>query len=173
MNTFERDIVREIEALKTQLRDISPTKRRVPIVASYGSADAESIPNNVATIINFEVGYRDTHSAVTTGASWRFTVPITGDYGIAAAIMYVSTATWAIGEAADLVLHINGTAYRTLDYNNRVNGASGAQFMQLSGSTTLYATAGQTVDLRTTQQSGAALALINNAQFNHVSIWKI
>lgn len=170
---MERDLIRADASLQAQIDNLSTTKRRVPIVASYGTAAGQSIPNNIATIVNFDTLYRDTHAAVTTGVNWRFTVPVTGDYVVAAAIMYVSTATWAIGEAADLVVYINGGAYRTLDYNNRINGASGAQFMHLSGSTTLYATSGQLIDLRTTQQSGAALALLNNAQFNHVSIWRI
>lgn len=175
MNTFERDIVREIEALKRQVAEIAPTKRRVPIVASYNTATAQNIANSttVPTLIDFNLVERDTHSAVTTGASWRFTAPVAGDYGVSAAILYQSTATWALGEVASLEVWKNNNIYRYLRRKDDLNSGGVAIFAQLAGSTTVYLDAGNYIDLRTRQSSGAALTLFNNSMYNYVSIWRI
>lgn len=175
MNTFERDVVKEIEALKRQVAELSPTKRRVPLVASYNTSSAQSIPNDglTPTIINYSTQERDTAGAVTTGAAWRFTAPVAGDYGVAAAIIYNSTTTWATGEIASLELWRNGTIYRFLDRKDNMNSNLVAIFTQVSGSSTVYLDAGNYIDLRTRQTSGAALTLFNNAMYNYVSIWRI
>lgn len=170
---MDRDLIRDIGRLEQQVQAQTPTKRAVPIAARATHTTGQTIPNNTATVINFETKTFDSLTLITTGAAWKFTAPIAGYYNINAAIMYTSTTAWAAGEAGDLVLYVNGSAYATLDYHNNWVSAGTLIFMQLSGSDVVYLTAGQYLDLRTTQQSGAALALIAVGQFNYISISKV
>jgi hypothetical protein len=45
--------------------------------------------------------------------------------------------------------------------------------MMLSGMTTIQLAAGDYVDVRVYQNSGAALALFNDDDFNYVDIWRL
>lgn len=46
-----------------------------PVIAIYSSDSGQTLTRNQENIVNFEDRVVDTDSAVTTGASWRFTVP--------------------------------------------------------------------------------------------------
>lgn len=43
--------------------------------AACSSSTGQSIPRDSTTVVNFATKDEDTHNAVTTGASWRFTTP--------------------------------------------------------------------------------------------------
>lgn len=59
-----------------------------PVVASFAltssTANASFADGGGAEIIDFDSKLIDTHGAVTTGASWKFTAPVTGYYRISA-----------------------------------------------------------------------------------------
>jgi hypothetical protein len=140
------------------------------IHARYTTDAGQSIPNITVTVVDFEDVSDDTNTAVTTGAAWHFTAPVAGRYVVAAMIQFASTTTWALVERGMISLYKNGVAYATLDRNENVNSSGGAQFMTLSGTDTIVLAAADTIDIRTSQNSGAALALNTSGLVNHVSI---
>lgn len=169
---MERDLIRADASLQAQIDNLSTTKRRVPIVASYATGAGQSFVNNTETIINFDALVRDTHSAVTVGAAWKFTAPVPADYVVSAAILIGGTNQWAAGESADLRLWKNGALFRGLDRKDNLSGAT-PQFMQLSGNTTIYLSAGEYIDVRLIQMSGISLGLFSSVVNNWISIWRI
>jgi hypothetical protein len=53
----------------------SETFSGIPVIAQYNATTSQSAAHAGATVINFDSQGLDTHNAVTTGASWVFTVP--------------------------------------------------------------------------------------------------
>jgi hypothetical protein len=140
------------------------------IHARYTTDAGQSIPNITTTIVDFEDAVDDTNTAVTTGAAWHFTAPVAGRYHVDAALLFASTTTWALVERGQMQLYKNGVAYSTLDRNDNINSSGGAQLMMLSGSDTIVLAAADTIDIRASQNSGAALTLNASGLVNHVSI---
>jgi len=61
-------------------------------MAFYQSTAGQAIPgSNTITIIDYGTKVIDTHSAVTTGASWVFTAPKRGYYHVSARCAFTST----------------------------------------------------------------------------------
>ena len=143
------------------------------IGARYAINAGQSIPNNTLppTIINYEDLSYDPLSLVTTGASWAFTCPIDGYYRVAAAALFASTATWALGEASVLYVYKGGAEWSRLAYRDNYGGAT--QLAHLAGSDVVECAAGDTLDIRIYQNSGGALALFANAFYNYVAISRI
>lgn len=161
-----------LRALKEQGRRIGQTEvKEVPsrLIARYTTNAGQSLTNNTLTIINYEDLSIDTDSAVTVGAGWVFTAPRPGYYRVDAALLFAGSAGWVSGEVARMDLYKNGALYSYLDY--RDNYAGGAtQFVRLQGSDIVFLAAGDTLQIRAIQISGAALALEATAEYNHVSI---
>lgn len=136
------------------------------------TAAGQSIPNNTSTVVDFGTISFDTDSAITTGAGWRFTAPVSGNYLVSASIIFTNTTTWADVELGALILHKNGSLYAYLDRKDSYGSASSV-YMQLSGTSLVNLSAGEYVDIRVLQNSGGALALLNSNQYNHVNIAKV
>lgn len=156
---------REVERLRTRLVT-------TPTVARYSTAAGQSIANNTTTVVNFGTLVSDTHSRVTIGAAWKFTASGGGYYRISAAVLFAATATWALGEAASLNLYGNGNPISVLDRKDNFDGG-GTQLVQLGGSDVIALTAGDYVDVRVVQGSGAALALHADGGANYVSVVRV
>lgn len=73
------------------------------VSARYATSTAQSI-STTATIVNFSTKDYDTHNAVTTGASWKFTAPISGKYLICAFVAPANNNNNHFSE-----LYINGS----------------------------------------------------------------
>jgi hypothetical protein len=133
--------------------------------AIYG-APSGTVTSGATTIINFSTLELDTANAVTTGASWKFTVPTGkgGLYEISAAV----TPNGAIASGVtQLLLYKNGSAVRTLW---RSSGAVPSTTM-IRGQTTINLAAGDYVDVRLTQSSGGSVSITStNVQENYISI---
>ena len=71
------------------------------VAASYYLNANQAVTANV-TKINFNTKIFDTHGAVTTGASWRFTAPVAGKYDFVT-VQYAGTSSF------DLMLYKNGS----------------------------------------------------------------
>lgn len=93
--------------------------------------------------INFDTKEYDDHNAVTTGAAWKFTAPISGLYEIKATTNNVTTLS-----AAVILIYKNGVAYKKAYFN--VNNS------QSSGSTNIKLLAGDYIDLRPNVSAGYA-----------------
>jgi len=172
--TLEVDLVRRLVAIERRLAEIEARERAASIVAIYTSSSGQSIPNNTFTIIDYSTKEIDTHSAVTTGSSWKFTVPVAGYYHVDAEILFAATTTWADGEVGDLRLFRNGDANSSKSLDRKDNyGSSASVFMRLGGSTAIYLNSGDYIDVRVIQISGGALTLYTNGIFNRIAITKI
>jgi hypothetical protein len=172
--TLESDLVRRLVAIERRLAEIEARERAASIVAIYTSSSGQSIPNNAFTIIDYSTKEIDTHSAVTTGSSWKFTAPVAGYYHVDAEILFAATTTWADGEVGDLRLFRNGdgSTAKLLDRKDNY-GSSANIYMHLGGSTVIYLNSGDYIDVRVTQTSGGALTLYTNGIYNRIAIARI
>lgn len=139
--------------------------------ASYETSAGQSIPDTTVTIVNFGTPVDDSHGSVTTGAAWKFTAPSSGRYQISASVMFSATTTWADGESATLNIWKSGVVQRSIGRDDY--GSISSIFKRLSGSTYLRLNAGEYLDLRLTQVSGAALTLHTDPLHCWVSIIKV
>lgn len=169
------DTILQQKALEQRLQRIEKAIPRdipnIPVVAVYTTNAGQVIPNNSGTVINFEDLLYDTHTAVTVGANWVFTAPVSGYYHISAVVMFTATTTWAATEYANLQPFIGGVGTLYLD---RVDDHTSASiYVKLQGSVTLRLSKGDQLDLRVLQASGGNLALHNNGAYNYISIHRI
>jgi hypothetical protein len=137
------------------------------VLAAYSRATAQTLTNNVDTLIDFPTVIHDTASAVTTGASWKFTVPAGqgGYYRVTALVSIVGTIT------VDCRINIykNGAGAGAMSIDNRAQASNSAY----GGSRTLLLADGDYIDIRAYQSSGADRQTIADANFNHVFIERI
>lgn len=113
---------------------------------------AQSIPDNTATTVQFNQADIDTDSALDTTTNYRFTTPTgkAGYYYISAEVT-LSSLTVITGEMV-LNARVNGTTNFRL--NENPIGVASSQ--GIHGSTILSLAAGDTVDIRFTQNNGAS-----------------
>jgi hypothetical protein len=136
--------------------------------ARYETNAGQSIGNNSATIVDFEDQTYDTTSAVTTGAAWKFTAPITGIYSVSARVMFATTATIGAGEIVLLQLYKNNSVYSNL--HRDTSQSSTDRYVMALGVDCISLSATDYIDVRITQVSGGSLNLLNNAQYNNICI---
>lgn len=136
--------------------------------ARYSTSAGQSIPNNTATIIDFGTKSFDSHNAVTTGGSWKFTAVTAGKFRVSSMILFTSGGGWAAGEFVELMLYKNGSKYS--DLNNYFCEAAHSTFVPVAGTDVIELVAGDYIDVRCRQNSGASLALNANGQNNHVEV---
>jgi hypothetical protein len=116
----------------------SDTDTRV-VAASYYRATNQSLSGTQQ--INFDTLLNDTHGAVTTGASWKFTAPVPGFYWVMA---NVNTAT-----SSNMELFKNGSAFSFLT----ASGVAAGTDSLMPGGNMIYLNAGDFVDLRCTNSA--------------------
>jgi microcystin-dependent protein len=101
----------------------------------YASANGTC---NSTTPINFDSKVYDSHGAVTTGAAWKFTAPISGKYLVTT---FINASVVPPGNVY-LRIYTNGGAPESFDYILTTQGtASGSEIMSLN--------AGDYIDIRT------------------------
>lgn len=142
------------------------------IAARYASSAGQSIPNTPSvTVVDFGTKQHDTHGAVTTGGAWKFTAPAYGIYRVSAALQYGTQAGWDANEAAEMYLYKNGAQFSVL---GAVSGwATTSTSMSISGSDEIELLAGDTIDIRAFQNSGASKTLNASVTSVHVAISRI
>ena len=140
------------------------------VAARYTRGSTQAISNNTGTIINFATEDYDTVSAVTTGAAWKFTIPAGkgGIYLIASAALLSSTSIWGVGEYAILRVHKNGAVVSNLGMTYMQAAATIGMFV--NGIAIVDCNAADYLDVRITQNSGAALNIAADANYTHVAI---
>ncbi len=114
---------------------------------------AQSIPNNASTIITNWTERTDLNNNFNpvTGV---FTAPRTGKYTVTAMVTYANAA-FAAGSEATIVVHVNGGQARAGRFEIPVVGTM--VFSSPPSPFPLFLTAGDTVDVRAYQNSGAAV----------------
>jgi hypothetical protein len=115
------------------------------VAAKYSGAVSAAVSTTAP--FQWNTKQHDTHNAVTTGASWRFTAPIAGIYRVSA------TAAITAGPQ-DIAVYKNGTITPSTLF-----GANGTY--SLSGSVSIQLLAGDYIDVRPTASSYTAVAGTN------------
>jgi hypothetical protein len=102
------------------------------VSAKYMIAGA-GVTSSTTAPINFATKTWDTHSAVTTGASWKFTAPISGKYRMLAVIAVTSSAP-------NVAVYKNGTI------DSYMGGANAGNY--LPQNVEIFLNAGEYIDMR-------------------------
>ena len=121
--------------------------------------------NTSATIVNFGNKTFDTHGAVTTGASWKFTAPVSGIYRVSASIGSNSGGGWVVGELWVVRLYKNNSFQ--VELCSIISQTTHSTYISVNGTDIINLIAGDTIDLRIYQNSGAAL----NTAASNESVW--
>ena len=113
--------------------------------ARYKIAGA-GVTSSTTQPINFATLDYDTHSAVTTGSSWKFTAPISGYYNVVASLASTSGTP-------NVQLYKNGTVYSVMGPANsgNYNNSSSQIFLVAGDYIDLRFSSSLTVDSNTTQ----------------------
>ena len=137
--------------------------------ARYNAGAAgQSIANSGNTIVDFATKEYDTHGAVTTGASWKFTAPISGKYLVNSQISYQS-ATYADGNVQYNQLY-KGGAVNSILAENEIAGTPTIVFAH-GGSSTIRLLAGEYIQiLLYNNRTAGATSLTADGDYNYVEI---
>lgn len=136
------------------------------VQARYTTATAQSI--STATIVNFTTKVFDSHGAVTTGASWKFTAPISGTYEVRGS--YLTAGTTAV-QYFYYGIFKNGLDQSTYPCWHTKETANNTR-QNANGTAKIQLLAGEYIDLRGTA-SGSTTALSGDAYINFIEITRV
>lgn len=139
--------------------------------ARYITASANSCSSGVDTLIDFNTKVFDSHNAVTTGASWKFTAPVPGKYRVSVNNRFTS-ATYAAGNEMYGILKKNGSVEAYMA--GPTCWAAIASYLAISGSCVVQLLAGDyfTYYLNNNRTAGST-DLNGNSGSNYICIEKI
>lgn len=139
-----------------------------------GSTANSALANASAEIIDFDTSDFDTDTAVTTGASWKFTVPTGkgGKYLVMCNIALASDTNWGENELFRVGVYVGGVLQAYLGSQYMHAAASGGFEVHVNGSTVLDLSAADEVDFRAYQNSGSAINFSTDGDFCHCAIIK-
>lgn len=132
------------------------------VAARYSTASTQTI-NTTDTIIDFDTKDFDSHSAVTTGASWKFTAPSAGKYEVEASMFHAAARTEQY-----LLLYKGGVLHQYLGANVFTSAISRA----IQGKGTINLLADEQIDVRA-QLQVSSNTLTSNATLNWVSVKRV
>ena len=127
------------------------------VAARYTASGATSITSGGTVIVDFATKDFDTHGTVTTGASWKFTAPVSGIYNVAASVA-MSNASWSAGNDWSINVYKNGSNHQRVFYYVEQATFANAQ-PSGSGSVLVKMVAGDYVDIRCTNTGTTANTL--------------
>lgn len=140
------------------------------VAARYTTASAGSYGSGASTRIDFGTKVYDTHNAVTTGASWVYTVQVPGIYRVSSAI--VTDANTSTSGSAQLQVQKNGSVAATLCFQAKPSADVSSRHA-LNGSTTISVVAGDTLAFFFNNNTGATRTLDTDANENYVDIERL
>ena len=126
---------------------------RFKLTSSTGNA---SLANSAEEVVDFDSKDYDTHGAVTTGASWKFTAPIPGKYRVSASFLLQAAAYGSVNSTAMAYLRKNGSKDSVLGRWLSQTTTSVRSFV--NGSRTINLLAGDYIDIAGLQNSGGAVS---------------
>lgn len=141
------------------------------VAADYKTSAGQTIPHATDTIVNFGTKVFDDTNSVTTGASWKFTAPISGKYLVSTTVS--SNSSWQHGDYLDLIIYKNTAIYCFLDIDRFQ--ATITDYFSWGGSRVVQLLQGEYIDIRV-QTGRAAANSINlhaDANINYVSITRV
>lgn len=127
-----------------------------------------AIPDSAFTIVDFATTVVDSRTAITAGASWKYTVPA-GHGGI---YLVSAVVTFNTGTATPMELSLNKNGSPDTKLATMAVQA-GTQSVSLSGSTLISLAAGDYIDVRVLQTSGGSRSLVPDAKYNHIDIVRL
>lgn len=136
------------------------------VLAGHSMVSAASSGTTADTIINFETSEWDNYSAVTTGASWKFTAPLGGKFAVSAA---VTLSTPASGHHLKVNIFKNGTLYKRLGSTQLSSSVTEGNIC-VSGTAIVDLAQGDYIDLR---QTSSANLSYNTGADTYVSVTEI
>lgn len=141
--------------------------------ARYKVSSTKSISNTTYTIIDYDTSVYDSDTAVTTGASWKYTVPSgKGGYFVVTASAYLqSSAGWAADEFVQLALYKNGTLDTVLG-EVRIH-ASGTFSVFVTGASLVSLAAADYIDVRMYHNNGSSQTIDSDGDLSHIAIAKL
>jgi len=144
------------------------------VAAKYQVSGATANPGlatGATEVIDYDNVVYDTHSAVTTGASWVFTAPVSGKYRVAAA-QVLSSGVPAVNDQFNLSIFVNGAERTKLTIWFAPNTT--ATIPAVNGAVDVDLVVGDTLDIRGFQNiAGTPTFSTSATNLNHVSIHKI
>lgn len=141
------------------------------VSARYTQSSGQSIPTSSPTVVDFNTKVYDSHNAVTTGSSWRFTAPISGEYSVVSTILFASSA-WPIQRYSVIYLRKNGVNYAaTPDVVTQV--AQSMYFGPYPLTTKVKLLQGEYIDIVLEQNRGSATSMHNASMNNWVEINRV
>lgn len=130
------------------------------VAAKYYRTATQSIPNVTDTVSNLDQKEYDTHGAVTTGAAWKFLVPISGKYRISTQQQFTNAA-YAANKTFYAKLRKNGT---TDVAKGSVAATTGFGFYPSSAIVVdIQLNAGDYLDVTVYQDTGSAVNLTSSS----------
>lgn len=135
----------------------------------YQSSGQTITHNTTPAILNFDTKETDTHGAVTTGASWKFTAPVSGIYRVETSNALSSSTANQLSQ----YVFKNGSQFAQISEMSATGG--GISSGQISGSTTMKLLAGDYIDIRFYQYDNGAVNknTTGSHDYNHISITRI
>ncbi len=133
----------------------------------YALDGNQSIAHSTTTVIDFDEKISDPNGNVTTGASWKYTVPSSGKLLIAGGARYDSGAAWPSNGFLGLQLFKNGSILHfihTLETNAVVRP------YDLYGTMSFDVVTGDEIDLRIFQNSGIARDIVDDNARSYVTL---
>ncbi len=127
------------------------------VAARYTSDAGQTMTTGSQEIIDFEDADFDTHNSVTTGASWKFTAPVSGKYR-ATAFAQLADTTFDDEEQYYIDVFKNGSRHSRLYYYEAAN-TQATRGIGGSSSALVNMVEGDYIDFRLFQSSGTNTAL--------------
>lgn len=135
------------------------------VAAVYGSSAGISFSTGVTATINYATKFIDTHNAVTTGGSWRFTAPISGLYLVHAQVAFIPNGVGA----REMYINLNGL---TVSIDTQVSSTISAN-INVGRPVLVSMLAGQYIEAQAFQNSGGALSIVTDANRNKINIVRV
>jgi hypothetical protein len=134
------------------------------IVARYLRTSTQTVTDGNNDIIDYATADFDSHSAVTTGASWKFTAPISGYYRVDASVFLSYAAT--VDDNMKLAIYKNGTEYSILQREEA--DASVTKAHTVGGSDIVSLDKGDYIDVRL--EASGSNGPVSNSKGSRISI---
>ena len=137
----------------------------------YAKYTSSATPSFATTnIVDYATKELDSHGAVTTGASWKFTAPMSGVYEVKARWMTNAFASGGTSRIIGLILYKNGSAVDKIAVTAELTADSVQKSM--AGSTLIRLNAGDYIDFRGTGTASTS-TLSGTATENYVCITRV
>lgn len=139
------------------------------VAARYTTNAGQSIANAASPVVDFEDIVFDDRGSVTTGASWKFTAPISGKYDVTTMLTYASDTFTAAG-VVELILYKSGSSYAYLD--KHYTEVTGTREVVVKGHASVRLLAGEYIHIQTGHSESAARLLRSSSGqlFNYIDI---